>query len=96
MLFSGLRFEDILLEVKMKPLIQNIEVTFLRQLNFLHRIMIKLQSSCLENTHKISKYTSHAIQNEILQVLASKVRNKIHEDIEDFKFCIIVDEVWDM
>lgn len=58
--------------------------------------MTKLQSLCLENAHKFAKYTSYAIQKEILQVLARKVQNKIHEDIEDSKFCIIVDEAQDM
>jgi hypothetical protein len=46
----------------------------------------------LENAPKSAKYTSHTIQNEILKVMVSKVRDKIREDIGDSKFCIIVDE----
>jgi hypothetical protein len=57
--------------------------------------MKKLQQSVLENAHKSAKYTSHRIQKEILQVMASKVRDKIREDIGDSKFCIIVDEARD-
>jgi hypothetical protein len=49
----------------------------------------------LENAPKSTKYTSHTIQNEILQVMASKVRDKIREDIGDSKFYIIVDEARD-
>lgn len=55
----------------------------------------KVLKLVLENAHKTTKYTSHTIQNEILHVLESKVRNKIREDIEDSKFCIIVDETHD-
>jgi hypothetical protein len=47
------------------------------------------------NAPKFAKYTSHTIQKEILHVIASKVQNTIHEDIGDFKFCIIVDEARD-
>jgi hypothetical protein len=69
--------------------------------NFLE--MIKILASCnekvatvvLENASKSAKYTSHRIQNEILQVMTSKLRDKIHEDIRDYKFCIIVDEARD-
>ena len=46
----------------------------------------------LENAPKSAKYASPTIQKEILHVIASKVRSKIGEDIEDSKFCIIVDE----
>ncbi|PRQ51924.1 putative HAT dimerization domain, ribonuclease H-like domain-containing protein [Rosa chinensis] len=38
---------------------------------------------------------NQAIQKEILQVIASKVRKKIREDVGDSKFCIIVDEARD-
>jgi hypothetical protein len=52
----------------------------------------KIASVVLENTSKSTKYTSHTIQKEILHVIASKVRDKIHEDIGDYKFYIFVDE----
>jgi hypothetical protein len=55
----------------------------------------KVATVVLENAHKSAKYTSHRIQKEILQVMASKVRDKIREDIGDSKFCIIVDEARD-
>jgi hypothetical protein len=69
--------------------------------NFLEMIKIlasyneKVATVVLENAHKSAKYTSHRIQKEILQVMASKVRDKIREDIRDSKFCIIVDEARD-
>jgi hypothetical protein len=52
----------------------------------------KVAKVVLENAPKSAKYTSHTIQNEILKVMVSKVRDKIREDIGDSKFCIIVDE----
>jgi hypothetical protein len=66
--------------------------------NFLEMIKIlasyndKVANVVLTNAPKSAKYTSHTIQNEILQVIARKVRDKICEDIEDSKFCIIVGE----
>jgi hypothetical protein len=55
----------------------------------------KVASVVLKNVPKYTKYASYTIQKEILQVIASKVRDKIHEDIGDSKFCIIVDEARD-
>ncbi|XP_062020773.1 uncharacterized protein LOC133737181 [Rosa rugosa] len=55
----------------------------------------KVAQTVLENAPKSAKYTSPAIQKEILQVIASKVRKKIREDVGDSKFCIIVDEARD-
>jgi hypothetical protein len=54
--------------------------------NFLEMIKIlasyndKVANVVLENAPKSTKYTSHTIQKEILQVIASKVRDKIRED----------------
>ena len=44
---------------------------------------------------KILQETSLEIQKEILNILATKVRNKIREEIGDAKFCILVDEALD-
>jgi hypothetical protein len=55
----------------------------------------KIATVVLENAPTSAKYTSHRIRKEILQVMASKVWDKIHEDIGDSKFCIIVDEARD-
>jgi hypothetical protein len=52
----------------------------------------KVESVVLENAPKSVKYTLYTIQKEILQVIASKVRDKIREEIGESKFCIIVDE----
>lgn len=43
----------------------------------------------------VGKYTSHQIQKEILQILSSRVRKHIREEIGDSKFCIVVDEARD-
>ena len=56
----------------------------------------KVASVVLKNALKYAKYTtSHTIQKEILQVIASKVRDKIYKDIGDSKFCMIIDEAHD-
>jgi hypothetical protein len=55
----------------------------------------KVESVVLENTPKTAKYTSHTIQKEILQIIESKVRDKIREEIGESKFCIIVDKAQD-
>ena len=49
----------------------------------------------MENTPGNAKYTSLDIQKEILNILATRVRNKIREEIGDAKFCILVDEALD-
>uniref|UniRef100_A0A2N9HSU8 DUF4371 domain-containing protein n=1 Tax=Fagus sylvatica TaxID=28930 RepID=A0A2N9HSU8_FAGSY len=49
----------------------------------------------LENAPGNAKYTSPDIQKEILNILATRVRNKIREEIGDAKFCILVDEALD-
>jgi hypothetical protein len=66
--------------------------------NFLE--LIKLMSAYHENVAKVvlenaignAKYTLHHVQKDILHVLAKRVRDAIHEEIDNSKFCIIVDE----
>ncbi|CAN0875081.1 Zinc finger MYM-type protein 1 [Linum grandiflorum] len=55
----------------------------------------EIASVILENSPKNAKYTSGAIQKEIVHVLAGLVRKKIFEEIGDAKFSIIVDEASD-
>ena len=65
--------------------------------------MIKLQAKVnqeiarivLENSPQNAKYTSPRIQNELLNILANRVRAKIREEVRDAKFCILVDEAVD-
>ncbi|KAG7968740.1 hypothetical protein I3843_08G170200 [Carya illinoinensis] len=49
----------------------------------------------MENAQQNAKYTSPKIQKEILHIVANKVRNVIHKEIGDAKFCILVDEARD-
>ncbi|KAK2642205.1 hypothetical protein Ddye_023968 [Dipteronia dyeriana] len=65
--------------------------------------MIKLQVKVnqeiveivLENSQQNAKYTSPRIQQELLNILANRVRAKIREEVRDAKFCILVDEAVD-
>ncbi|XP_021754099.1 uncharacterized protein LOC110719428 [Chenopodium quinoa] len=50
----------------------------------------------MDNAPQNAKYTSPAIQKEILQVFANKVQKEIREEISDSKCCIIVDESRDI
>ena len=54
--------------------------------------LIKFTSTFNDNVLGNAKYTSPIIQKEILDILASNMRNAIHEEIEDAKFYIFVDE----
>ncbi|XP_019179276.1 PREDICTED: zinc finger MYM-type protein 1-like [Ipomoea nil] len=49
----------------------------------------------LDKAPRNASYTSPTIQKQILQVLATKVKSAIREEIGDAKFCIIVDEARD-
>nr|GMD86875.1 zinc finger MYM-type protein 1-like [Ipomoea batatas] len=49
----------------------------------------------LDKAPRNASYTSPTIQNQILQVLATKVKSAIREEIGDAKFCIIIDEARD-
>ncbi|XP_012833666.1 PREDICTED: zinc finger MYM-type protein 1-like [Erythranthe guttata] len=55
----------------------------------------KVAATILDKAPPTAKYISPTIQKEILHIIASKVRNKIREDIGDSKFCILVDEARD-
>jgi Ulp1 family protease len=49
----------------------------------------------LENATRNAKYTSRHVQKDILYVLAKRVQNAIREEIDNSKFCIIIDEARD-
>jgi AAA+ ATPase superfamily predicted ATPase len=49
----------------------------------------------LENAPRNAKYTSRHVQKDILHVLAKRVQNAIREEIDNSKFCIIIDEARD-
>ena len=46
----------------------------------------------LENAHKHAMYIAPSIQKEIPDIIATKIRNTIRQEIGDAKFCILVDE----
>ena len=54
-----------------------------------------MSSIVLDNALQNASYTSNSIQNEILQILANKIRSVIRGEIGESKFCIIVDEARD-
>ena len=68
---------------------------FIELIKFTSTFNDKVASVVLENAPRNAKYTSPTIQKEILHILASNVRNAVHEEIEDAKFCILIDEAWD-
>uniref|UniRef100_A0A2N9IKX4 CCHC-type domain-containing protein n=1 Tax=Fagus sylvatica TaxID=28930 RepID=A0A2N9IKX4_FAGSY len=68
---------------------------FVEMLKYTASINENITEVILENAPGNAKYTSPDIQKEILNILATRVRNKIREEIGDAKFCILVDEVLD-
>ena len=69
--------------------------------NFIEMIKIlasyneKVADVVLDKAPGNATYTSPKIQKEILHIFSEKVRNEIREEINDAKFCIIVDEARD-
>ncbi|KAK1391477.1 zinc finger MYM-type protein 1-like [Heracleum sosnowskyi] len=59
------------------------------------RLSPDISNVVLENAPKNATYTSPKVQKDILHIFASKVRNKIRNEIGDSKFCILVDEALD-
>ncbi|KAL6179109.1 hypothetical protein ACLB2K_050625 [Fragaria x ananassa] len=49
----------------------------------------------LEKAPRNASYTSPKIQKQILSIFANSVRKKIRDEVEDSKFCILVDEALD-
>jgi hypothetical protein len=68
---------------------------FIEMLKYSASINENIAKVVLENASGNAKYTSPDIQKEILNILATRVRNKIHEEIRDAKFCILVNEALD-
>ena len=68
---------------------------FLELIKLLASYNKHVSSIVLDNAPQNASYTSNSIQNEILQILANKIRSVIREEIGESKFCIIVDEARD-
>jgi hypothetical protein len=68
---------------------------FVEMLKYSASINENIVKVVLENSPGNAKYASPDIQKEILNILATRVRNKIREEIGDAKFCILVDEALD-
>ena len=66
---------------------------FIEMLKYLASIIENIAEVVLENAPGNAKYMSLDIQKEILNILATRVRNKIREEIGDAKFCILVHEM---
>ncbi|KAK1352231.1 Repressor of the inhibitor of the protein kinase-like protein [Heracleum sosnowskyi] len=59
------------------------------------RLSPDISNVVLENAPKNATYTSPKVQKDILHIFASKVRNKIRNEIGDSNFCILVDDALD-
>ncbi|XP_026437365.1 uncharacterized protein LOC113335541 [Papaver somniferum] len=65
---------------------------FLELVKFSTKLNKDICEVVLDNARGNAKYISPAIQKEILNIFAVKVREKIHKDIGNVKFWILVDE----
>ena len=68
----------------------------IEMIKFFGRLSVDISNVVLENAPKNGMYTSPKVQKDILHILASKVRNKIRDEMGDSKFCILVDEAIDV
>ncbi|XP_074355772.1 uncharacterized protein LOC141695424 [Apium graveolens] len=59
------------------------------------RLSLDISNIVLEKVPKNAMYTSPKVQKDILHILATKVRNKIRDELGDSKYCILVDEAID-
>jgi len=56
------------------------------------RCNIEIANGFLNNAPRNAMYIASSIQKEILHIFANKVRKLIYEEVENRKFCIIIDE----
>ena len=63
---------------------------FIELIKFTSTFYDKVANVVLENAQRNAKYTSPTIQNEILHILASNVRNAIREEIGDQNFAFLL------
>ncbi|XP_073119737.1 uncharacterized protein [Henckelia pumila] len=68
---------------------------FLELVNFQAELCKEIGDIVLSKAAKNAKYIAPSIQQEILKIIADLVRSKIRDEIEDAKFCILVDEATD-
>ncbi|KAK1393794.1 TTF-type domain-containing protein [Heracleum sosnowskyi] len=69
---------------------------FLEMLKLLASYNPQVEEIILDKAPKNSKYTSPKIQKELLHVFARKVQDLIRDEIDDAKYCLIVDESRDI
>ena len=92
MLSDGLLFRCVLLEVTREHADSKNRGNFIEMIKILASYNEKVADVVLDKAPGNATYTSPKIQKEILHIFAEKVRNAIREEINDAKFCIIVDE----
>ncbi|XP_073271512.1 uncharacterized protein [Primulina huaijiensis] len=68
---------------------------FIEMINFIRKMNKSIGDIVLEKAPKNAKYTSPAIQKDVLNIISNQVRAKIRKEIGDTKFCILVDEARD-
>ncbi|PNX86613.1 repressor of the inhibitor of the protein kinase-like protein, partial [Trifolium pratense] len=68
---------------------------FLELVKLLASYNDEVAKAVLNNAQQNAKYTSPKIQKKLLEIIASRVRKHIREEIGDSKFCILVDEARD-
>ncbi|KAK1390859.1 Repressor of the inhibitor of the protein kinase-like protein [Heracleum sosnowskyi] len=69
---------------------------FLEMLKLLASYNPQVEEIILDKAPKNAKYTSPKIQKELLHVFARKVQDLIRDEIDDAKYCLIVDESRDI
>ncbi|XP_073119771.1 uncharacterized protein [Henckelia pumila] len=69
---------------------------FIEMLKFMGKWNASIGEVILEKAPGNAKYISPKVHKEILHIIGNRIRNKIRDEIEDSKFCILVDEAKDV
>ena len=67
----------------------------IEMISLMAKLNVEINDVVLEKAPGNAKYTSPMIQKDILHILATKVREKLREEVGNAKFCILVDEAKD-
>lgn len=65
---------------------------FIQLIKLQARVNKEIAEVVLDNASDKAKYTSPLIQQELLKIIVDSVQTKIHDEVGDAKYCILVDE----
>ncbi|XP_017250750.1 uncharacterized protein LOC108221379 [Daucus carota subsp. sativus] len=67
----------------------------IEKIKLMARMNVDIANVVLDNAPQNAIYTSPLVQNDVLHILAFRVRSEIRDEVGNSKFCILVDEAKD-